>query len=139
MSDPIRNYLRKKGCSEHVVKTGLAGLIETWETIVTEISHGYDLTMEDYLNDMDTRQLIQEVAPLATTPAQKSLVKKLNRIDAIMRTLIEPTMTSLWGDAVAAEHGWLPEHHWWYFHRPKNAGPELREELEKQFPNGTLD
>ena len=53
MKDPIREYLKKKGCPENVVKSGLQGLITTWETIVIEVSNGYDLTLEDYLNDMD--------------------------------------------------------------------------------------
>lgn len=131
MKDKIREYLRKKGCSEHVVKGGLQDLIENWETVVTEVSHGYDLTLDDYLNDMDGRQLIEEVAPLASTPAHKALIKKLGRIDAIMKTLVEPSPKPLWGENTTRENGWTHEHNWWYFNRPKHPGPDLRDEMDK--------
>ena len=87
MKDSIREFLKKKGCPEHVVKGGFEGLIETWETVVTEISHGYDLTLDDYLNDMDARQLIEEAIPFASTPAHKALIKKLGRLDKIVRQI----------------------------------------------------
>lgn len=101
-----------------------------WETIVTEVAHGYDLTFEDYLNDMDTRQLIDEVQPLASTAADKALLRKLNRLDAVMQTLLEPARNCLWGAATAREHHWKRSHHWWYFMQPKNPGTDLRDELE---------
>lgn len=130
MKDAIREHLRKKGCPEHVVKSGLQGLIETWETVVIEVSHGYDLTLEDYLNDMDGRQLLEEVRLLAATPAQKSLIKKLGRLDGMMKTLVEPREHCLWGDKAATEHGWTAWKNWWYFSQPKNPGPDLRDGLE---------
>lgn len=130
MKDAIREYLKNKGCAEHIVKGGLQGLVEMWETIVTEISHGYDLTFDDYLGDMDTRQLLEEVKPLATTAAHKSLIRKLGRIDAIMRTLVESTQQALPGEHIAQERNWIPARHWWYFSKPKYLGPDLREEME---------
>jgi hypothetical protein len=131
MKDLIRDFLKKKGCPEHVVKGGLEGLIETWETVVTEISHGYDLTLDDYLNDMDGRQLIEEAIPFASTPAHKALIKKLGRLDKIVKTLIVPTEKSLWGESVAKERNWTPETNWWYFNHPEHPGPDLRDELEQ--------
>ena len=131
MKDPIRAYLRKKGCPEHIVKCGLEGLVETWDTVVTEVSHGYDLTLDDYLNDMDGRQLIEEVVPRASTPAHKALIKRLGRLDGVMRTLIEPSEKPLWDDNAVKENGWTAEKNWWYFNRPKRPGPDLRDELEK--------
>ena len=131
MKDPIREYLKTKGCPEHIVKGGLGGLVETWETVVTEVSHGYDLTLDDYLNDMDGRQLIEEVVPLASTPAHRALIKKLGRLDGMMKTLIAPREHSLWGNNTASENGWTAEKNWWYFSQPKNPGPDLRDELDK--------
>lgn len=130
MKDLIREYLKSKGCPEHIVKGGLQGLVEMWETVVTEVSHGYDLTFDDYLNDMDIRQILEEVTPLAATPAHKSLIKKLARIDAIMRTLVEPTQHALWGKTAAQERGWTSAKNWWYFSKPKKTGPDLRDEIQ---------
>jgi hypothetical protein len=131
MKDPIREYLKKKGCPEHIVRGGLEGLIETWEIVVTEVSHGYDLTLADYINDMDGRQLIEEIIPLVSSAAHKALVKKLGRIDAMMRMLTKTSEEPLWGDSTIKENGWTSERNWWYFSRPKNPGPDLRDELSK--------
>jgi hypothetical protein len=131
MKDLIREYLEQKGCAEHVVKGGLEGLIETWEVVVNEVAHGYDLTLDDYLNDMDGRQLIEEVIPHASKASHKALIKKLHRLDAILKTLVEPRENSLWGNNSAQEHGWTREKHWWYFSQPKQPGPDLRAELEQ--------
>ncbi len=131
MKDPVREYLKRKGCPDHIVKGGLDGLIDSWETVVTEVSHGYDLTLDDYLNDMDGRQLLDEIKPLVSTAAHNALLKKLARLDAIMRTLIVRRELSLWGIGIAQEKGWTPEKNWWYFSQPAHPGPELREELVK--------
>ena len=53
MSDPVRDYLQKKGCADHVINGGLAGLVETWEGIVESVAEGYSLGLDDYLNDLD--------------------------------------------------------------------------------------
>ncbi len=129
-NDRIREYLMQKGAPDHVVKGGLRGLVETWEIIVTEVSHGYDLTFDDYLNDMDARQLIDEIQDLASTPSDKALLRKLERMDAMMRTLLEPARECLWGEPAAREHKWNRSHHWWYFMQPKHPGQDLRDELE---------
>jgi hypothetical protein len=129
MHDPIRQFLKKRGCPEDIVKGGLKGLIDHWELVVTEVSHGYDLLLEDYIADMDCRQLIEDVVPLATTPAQRSLLKKLKRLDAVMRMLLQAFPKGL-RTKQPEDNGWTPERNWWYFSYPKNSGPDLREELQ---------
>lgn len=128
--DHLREYLIQKGCPDHVVKGGLRGLVETWEIIVTEVSHGYDLTLDDYLNDMDTRQLIDEVQDLASTPSDRALLRRLERMDAMMKTMLEPSRHCLWGEAAAKDRRWNRPHHWWYYMQPKHPGPDLQDELD---------
>ena len=59
--DPVGEFLRNRGCPEHVVRGGLRGLVESWEEVVRSVEEGYSLGLDDYLNDMDGRQLIEEV------------------------------------------------------------------------------
>jgi hypothetical protein len=57
-NDPVREYLRRSGAPYSVVARGLRGLVENWERVVTQVVEGYNLSLDDYLNDMDTRQLL---------------------------------------------------------------------------------
>ncbi len=68
-NDPVGEFLRKRGCPEHIVRGGLQGLLEGWEEVVRSVGEGYSLGLDDYLNDMDGRQLLEEA--LAVAPAQE--------------------------------------------------------------------
>ncbi len=129
MTDPVRDYLREKGCGEHLVSGGFAGLVENWEKVVDTVERGYNLGLDDFLNDLDARQLLEEVLSVAV-PEQ--IAQQLNRIqlaDAKMKGLMIPTEECLWGDEVAEEEGWTLEQNWWYFGIPRNAGEALQEDL----------
>lgn len=127
--DPVRSFLQERGCPDSVVRRGLRGLVEAWERTVREVRAGYPLGLDDYLNDMDCRQLIEDVfrtIPDARTP---TLAGRVREADALLRHLLQPARECLWGAEAAAAHGWMPEKEWWYFQRPKKAGPELMAEL----------
>jgi len=57
--DPVSEFLKERGCPAHVIRGGLMGLIDSWETTVESVERGYSLGLDDYLNDMDGRQLIE--------------------------------------------------------------------------------
>ena len=57
--DPITEFLRKQGASYAIVANGLRGLVENWERVVDQVSKGYPQGLDDYLNDMDGRQLLE--------------------------------------------------------------------------------
>jgi len=125
----IREFLRARGCPETVVAGGAEGLIDEWERVVASIEAGYPLGLDDYLNDMDGRELIAAVMASiarALTPIQK---RRLAAADARLRAVLVPHGGCLWGERLAAAHDWDPDSNWWYFSRPKRPGPELRQEL----------
>jgi hypothetical protein len=130
MADPVRDYLRERGSSERVIEGGLEGLVENWEQTVHAVEEGYSLTLDDYLNDLDARQLIAEVSPVASDEQRAAIASRLRQADEKMRTLTRLTPVSLWGEEVAAEEGWTPEENWWYFARPIQADPELLAEID---------
>src|SRR5262245_44880879 len=109
MEDPVREYLRERGSSDRVIEGGLKGLVEDWEKTVRSIEDGYSLTLDDYLNDLDARQLIAEVLPVASDDQRAEVAARLRRADEKMRSLTRLTPVSLWGEEVAAEEGWTPE------------------------------
>ena len=127
--DPARSFLQERGCPDDVVRRGLRGLVEAWERTVREVRAGYSLGLDDYLNDMDGRQLIEDLfrnVPAARTP---TLAGRVREADALLRQLLQPARECLWGAEAAAAHAWTPEKEWWYFQRPKKAGPELMSDL----------
>jgi hypothetical protein len=129
--DPVRNFLREKGCGEHIVERGLEGLVEKWEDVVQSVEEGYSLGLDDYLNDMDARQLIEESLVVATPPRRERFVERVNRADELMKGLVEPARRCLWGAEIAEEEGWTTQENWWYFSRPINAGQELLDEIDE--------
>jgi hypothetical protein len=130
VKDPARDYLRERGCGEHVVEGGLEGLVENWEKTVRQVEEGYSLTLDDYLNDLDGRQLIAEVLAVAGDQQRAAIDARLNRADEKLRSLTEPTGGCLWGEEVAEEEGWTAQENWWYFARPIKAAPELLAEID---------
>lgn len=129
--DPVRAYLRETGCGAHVVEQGLAGLVANWERTVQAVADGYTLGLDDYLNDLDARQLLEEALTVATAEQHEAVAERIERADELMQSVTEPTVICLWGDEVAREEGWTPQENWWYFARPRQANDELRAEIDE--------
>lgn len=128
MGDPVREYLQEKGCGEHVIRGGLEGLVEAWERVVESVTQGYRLGLDDYLNDLDARQLLAEAWEVAPVNEQQHYQSRVAAADVQMKSLLRPADECLWGDEVAEEEGWTREEQWWYFGFPRNAGEDLRAE-----------
>ena len=125
--DAVRDYLRLRGAASHVVAGGLEGLLEAWERTVEQIEVGYPFTLDDYLNDLDTRDLL--AGAMEKAPAADAARARLAAADIRLRALLVPTDECLWGEGVAEDEGWSRNTHWWYFGRPRNPGPDLAEDL----------
>lgn len=128
-SDPVRDFLRERGSSPNLIESGLAGLVESWEAVVSAVAEGYTLGLDDYLNDLDVRQLLEEALPLAAATQHQAFTKRLQQADEQMRQLVAPVPSCLWGAEVAEEEGWTAQNNWWYFSRPLQANPALLAEI----------
>ncbi len=128
MGDPVREYLQEKGCGAQVVSGGLTGLVTAWELVVAAVAQGYSLGLDDYLNDLDARQLLAEAWEIAPVNEQQHYASRVAAADAQMQSLLQPADECLWGDEVAEEEGWTRAEQWWYFGFPRNAGEDLRAE-----------
>ncbi len=130
-NDPVAEFLQKRGCPEHVIQGGLRGLMEGWEEVVRSVEEGYILGLDDYLNDMDGRQLLEEALRVASAADKREYLRRIRLADAKMQWLVKPAGRCLWGDETAQQEGWTAEKNWWYFSRPVNAGDELMAEFEE--------
>ena len=128
--DRVRQYLRRRGCSQTVVKHGLQGLISNWESCVSAVEEGYDLTLRDYRHDMDLRDILQGALDAAAEEEQVAGRKKVARLDQRFRELTVEC-GPIHGEAAAREDGHDPESQWWFFRRPKRPSPDFEEELRE--------
>lgn len=122
-------FLRRRGCPDFVVDAGLDGLVARWARVVDTVEAGYALGLDDYLNDMDARQLVHEAVPVAGRAIARRVGPKLAAADQRLRALMRPAKHCLWGDGLAKANGWSRETHWWYFEVPREAGPTLTGDL----------
>jgi hypothetical protein len=127
--DPVRDYLRQQGAPYQVIANGLRGLVENWERVVKAVEAGYDLSLDDYLNDMDGRQLLENALSVAPVEVRDAFLARVQAADERMRSLVVPAGRCLWGQIVAEEEGWRANKQWWYFTRPRQSGARLLEEL----------
>jgi hypothetical protein len=128
-ADPVRELLARRGCPPHVVEGGLEGLLAHWESVVDEVDAVYALGLDDYLDDMDARQLLAEALAVAPPAARQAIAPRLREADERMQRLVVLAGRCLWGDEQARENGWTPDENWWYFTRPASPGPELQKDL----------
>ena len=128
--DPIRELLVQRGCPTHVVEAGLDGLVEQWENTVVDVEETYPLGLDDYLNDVDGRQLLDEALEVADEWVRDAVAPRIAAADDRMLRLVVPAGRCLWGVDMAEQHDWTPQRNWWYFTQPREPGPELKEDLE---------
>lgn len=125
--DLVRAHLAERGSPDFVVKGGPAGLVAMWEDFAKAVGKRYEHAMEDYLNDLDARQLIADVWSLASPATTRRLATRLAVADKKVRAATTASATCLWGSRVAKRESYAPEANWWYYIVPKKAGAELRE------------
>jgi hypothetical protein len=130
--ETVREFLRRRGCPDTVVARGLAGLLESWERTVEAVGRGYPYGLDDYLNDLDGRQLIADAWGAASDLERARIEARLTAADEKLRGLTKLQPRCLWGADVATYHGWSSEANWWYWSVPRLPGEELAADLESQ-------
>ena len=128
--DAVHEFLLSRGCPDDVVEMGLEGLLLEWERAVAQVESGYPLGLDDYLNDLDGRQLLEESLEVAPDLECAAAHVRLAAADARMRREARFTEECLWGNRIADQEGWTAEHNWWYFAVPRTPGSTLREDLD---------
>ena len=111
----VEEYLRENGYPDHVVKEGRAGLIRKWREFVEQVEQGYPLGLEDYRNDLDVRAILEQAGVVD---------EQVKALDERLKTLLTACDKRVWESA--------PGDPFWDFGHPKNAGPELLNDLRAE-------
>lgn len=98
--------------------------------MVAAVEEGYNLTFDDYLNDMDLRDTLAGALEVAGPDDRAAADKRLAKLDEqFLGLTIE--CAPVWGEKNARENGHDPTEQWWFFRRPKNPAPDFEEELRE--------
>jgi hypothetical protein len=111
----LHEYLRENGYPEHVVREGRAGLVRKWREFVEQVERGYRLGLEDYRNDLDVRAILA----LASAEDEEVLA-----LDERLKPLLIAHDQRVWESA--------PGDPFWDFGYPRNAGPDLLDDLRSE-------
>ena len=111
----IQVYLRDNGYPQHLVREGREGLVRRWREFVEQVERGYSLGLEDYRNDLDLRAIVR----LAGAEDDE-----IAALDERFKRVLIATGRRVWESAAADP--------FWDFGYPRNAGPELLEDLREE-------
>lgn len=129
-NEAVKGYLEGRGCDFETVEGGLPGLVADWEGVVEDISEeGYGFGLDDLLNDMDARDMLEgalQAAGIEAGPARAAT----QLADEQFKALSVPTDRCLWGESIAGQNDWSPKKQWWYFRVPAARNEDLDEDLE---------
>jgi len=125
--ESVADFLRARGCAAHVVEGGLAGLLARWGATVDELGAGYRWTFDDYLNDVDARQILDEALERADDEERAAYGAALALLDERADAWLGQPAQCLWGEGAARANGWTPEREWWYFRWPAELRASAQE------------
>lgn len=125
----VMETLRARGVADRVLQGGLLGLVEGWERLALEVERGYKAGLDEWLNDVDARDILEEAMRAANDDERRALRRRLRLADARVRAQLTPAGRCLWGANNAAKHGWNAGKQWWYFLEPKVKSAEFAREL----------
>lgn len=129
MSKQVQDALRARGVSPQLVEGDLIGLVERWERFAGEVERGYRAGLDDWLNDVDVRDILDTALAAAIEDERRAVRRRVRLADERVRRQLVPAGRCLWGAANAAKHGWNAGHQWWYFLEPRVRNAELERDL----------
>lgn len=115
--DSIRLHLIRREVGQHVIEGGLDYLVARWSRRASDLASRTEAwTWEEWLNDLDTREILQDL--LDHVPTSRVALPKIEDADARFLGAATETAECQWGAENATRHGWTREKNWWYWRKP---------------------
>lgn len=122
----VREFLRGRGLADEIVAAGAEGLVEHWEQAARDAEHErYPFGVEDWLNELDGRQLIAELTLSVKNAFTASHMARVSEADARLDACTERVTECLWGAGMAKRMKWSPKGEWWYWRRPRAVADDF--------------
>ena len=119
-SRDVRQRCEERGFSRHACEGGFDYLLQRWTKIVASVESGYRLLFDEYLNDMDSRKIIDELATYASESEWDDVEAALPSLDNRFFAATRPTSACIWGEHVAIQRGYRPDRDWRYYRVPSD-------------------
>ena len=107
----------------------LCELIDQWAEFTTGLDKGYSFDLDNWLNDVDVRELILEALPMFSSEELGEHALKLDQADKAFMTATRDFKKCVWGMGTARKEKWTPQKNWWYFRTPLRSNSQLEDEL----------
>ena len=108
----------------------LCDLIDQWVAFTADLeSKGYSFDLDNWLNDVDVRELILEALPMFDREEMGDHALKLDKADETFLAATRDFKRCVWGHGTARKERWTPEKNWWYFRTPRRSNAQLEDEL----------
>jgi hypothetical protein len=106
-------------------------LIDQWVAFADGLAQGYTFDLDNWLNDVDIRQLIREAEPMFGPDELADYAVRLEEADRVFRQATRDLDKCVWGKKAARREKWTAAKNWWYFRAPRRSNAQLEEELAK--------
>jgi hypothetical protein len=129
--DKVREALVARGVAPHVIEGGLPRLVEKWEAVAAGLETGYRGTFDEWLNEMDGRDILALALSVAGEDDLRALGRRVRLADERVRARTTSSGACIWGSGNAARNGWTSGNQWWYFLVPKVMDRDFAHDVEK--------
>lgn len=108
----------------------LQELIDQWATFASDLERdGYTFDLDNWLNDVDVRELILEALPMFSREEMGDHALKLDAADRTFKGATREFKRCVWGGGTARKEKWTAQNNWWYFRTPARSNDQLEDEL----------
>ena len=108
----------------------LQELIDQWAGFVRDLERQeYTFDLDNWLNDVDVRELILEALPMFSREEMGEHALKLDEADRAFMAATRDFKRCVWGSGTARKEHWDARKNWWYFRTPTRSNAQLEDEL----------
>ena len=108
----------------------LQELIDQWAGFARDLERqGYTFDLDNWLNDVDVRELILEALPMFSREEMGDHALKLDAADRAFMASTRDFKRCVWGGGIARKEHWNAQKNWWYFRTPARSNAQLEDEL----------
>ncbi|WP_169978732.1 hypothetical protein [Tautonia rosea] len=118
MPDPVRDYLRGRGCSDKAIRGGLEYLTGKWESTAASVAQGQPQYYDHYLNEVIVRDILAGALEAAPPEQRDRFEGRVKAADDLIRSHLLPLGQTLGNEVAARRRGYSRGREWWFYHRP---------------------
>ena len=107
----------------------LRELIDQWAEFTSGLAIDYSFDLDNWLNDVDVRELILEALPMFSREEMGDHAPKLDEADKAFMSATRDFKNCVWGKGTARKEKWTAQNNWWYFRTPTLSNSQLEDEL----------